>query len=404
MLRSTLRVIVAAVAFTVVACADRPPTGPSVPAADVVPVGNGAHNIVSSVWKDSVIGTIAQNAQYGLFMPRTWNGDIVYYAHGFVAPQFPTDLPTNDIAPLRDALGSMGYAVAYSSFRENGYAVADGIQRTKQLKGMFTSRFSRPKRSFLIGHSLGGQIVQALAEEHGAQYDGALAFCGVVGGSRMETQYIGQLRTMFDFFYPGVLPGNTLAMPAITDVNSQIIYPALGAIQANPGGFGALASIDQTALAGRNANEMVSTLLRVLALHALEANDLVERTHGHPLFDNSATVYTSAIVPVPVMGAVNAGIARYAATPDALNWLAHNYQPSGRLTIPMVTVHKRFDWLVPFAHEAAYRDIVTAAGNAGLLRQRTVDDYGHCEFSGATTFSAFVELVTWVSTGVAPAP
>lgn len=192
-------------------------------------------------------------------------------------------------------------------------------------------------------------------------------------------------------------------MPAIADVNAQIVGPALGAIQGNPNGFGALASIDQTALAGLNANEMVTTLLRVLGLHALEANDLVERTHGHPLFDNSGTTYTSAALPAPVLAAVNGGVARYESTPDARNWLAHNYEPTGRLRIPMVTLHKRHDWLVPSAQDAAYARIVAAAGNSGMLRQRTVDDYGHCEFSGQATIGAFLEMVTWVNTEVTPA-
>lgn len=399
MYRSTVALAVLVAGAAVTACSDTAPTRPiSTGAVRAVSTAN-----VAGIWADSVVGATAGDAQYGLFMPQAWNGDIVYYAHGFVAPQRPADLPTNDIAPLRDAFGSMGFAVAYSSFRETGYAISDGIRRTKQLKGMFTSRYSRPTRSFLVGHSLGGQVVQALAEEHGNQYDGALAMCGVVGGTKMETQYIGQLRTAFDFFYPGVLPGNTISMPAISDPNAQIVFPALTAIQTNPNGFGAIASIQQTALAGRNSNEMVSTLLRVLALHSLEANDLVERTHNHPLFDNSTTVYTSPVLPAPVMAAVNGGITRYTATQDALNWLEHYYQPSGQLSIPMVTVHKRYDWLVPFAQEAAYAQIVANAGNSGKLRQRAVDDYGHCEFSGATTVGAFLELVTWVTTGVAPA-
>jgi pimeloyl-ACP methyl ester carboxylesterase len=397
-IRSTVVPIAAVAAMLLSACNDvqvptRPRTGPT---QEAVPIDGAAR--IAGIWRDSVIGTIASNNQYGLFVPSNWNGDVVYYAHGFVAPQLPTDLP-DEIAPLRDAFGSFGYAVAYSSFRENGYAVKDGIQRTKQLRGMFTSRFGNPKRGFLVGHSLGGQIVQAIAEEHGNQYDGALALCGLVGGTKMETQYIGQVRTMFDFFYPGVLPGNTTSMPVITDPNAQIVLPAMTAIQTNPNGFGALVSIDQTAVAGRNSNEMVGTVLRLLALHSLEANDLLARTHGHTLFDNSSTVYTSGIVPAPVMGAVNGGIARYTATPDAANWLEHNYQPSGQLSIPMVTLHKRHDWLVPFAQEAAYAQVVAAAGNSSKLRQRVVEDYGHCEFSGQQTLGAFLELVTWVQSG-----
>ena len=404
MYRFTPHLMGVALAAALAACNDLPTRAVAPTAFRSVDEGGLASDVIG-VWKDSVVGTASANAQYGLFMPRTWNGDVVYYAHGFVAPQLPVGLPSEDIAPLRDALGSMGYAVAYSSFSENGYDFADGVRRTHQLRGLFTSTFGKANRALLVGHSLGGQIVQALAEEHGAQYDGALSLCGVVGGTAMETQYIGQIRTVFDFFYSGVLPGSTLQMPAITDVNAQIVGPAYGAIAADGfQGFGAMTQLDQTPLAGRNFPEKLTTLLRVLALHSLEANDLLGRTHGHTLFDNAGTAYSSATLPGPVTGALNAYVTRYTATPDASQWLAHNYQPTGKLAIPMVTLHKRYDWLVPFAQEAAYRTIVANAGNSGKLRQRTADEYGHCDFSGAATLGSFLELVSWVKTGIAPAP
>ena len=404
MYRTIARLMVAGIAALFAACKDLAPTAPAALASSATPTAGAHADATVGIWQDSVIGVVAADAQYGLFLPRNWNGDVVYYAHGFVAPQLRVELPTNDVAPLRDAFGAMGYAVAYSSFSENGFAFADGVRRTHQLRGLFTSKYGAARRSLLVGHSLGGQIVQALAEGQPAQYDGALALCGLVGGTAMETQYIGQLRTVFDFFYPGVLPGNTIEMPAITNLDAQIIGPAYGAISANPTGFGAMAQLDQTPLAGRDATEMVTTLLRVLGLQALEANDLLGRTHGHTLFENSATPYSSATLPGFLLGALNAGVTRYTATPDATQWLAHNYQPTGKLRIPMLTLHKRFDWLVPFAQEAAYRQIVASAGKASLLRQRTVDDYGHCDFSGAATLTSFQELVTWVNTGSPPAP
>lgn len=388
-----------AITVLTMACSDSTPTAPAFRATAAAPA-----RITNGIWRDTIIGNTGPGSTYGLFMPNNWNGDVVYYAHGFVAPQLPVGLPSDDIAPLRDGLGQMGYAVAYSSFSENGYDFPDAAQRTHQLRGMFTSKFGNPKRAFLVGHSLGGQVVQSLAETYGKQYDGALSLCGLVGGTKMEVQYIGQLRTAFDFFYPGVLPGNTTEMPQISDVNGQIVYPALGAIQANPNGFGAMAQIAQTQMAGRDANEMVTTLLRILGLHALEANDFLGRTHGHTLFDNSTTQYVSPSLPGFVTDAMNAGITRYTATADATAWLNNNYQPTGRIQIPMVTLHLKHDWLVPFAQEAAYAQIVSAAGNSGNLRQRTADGYGHCDFTPQATVGSFLELVQWVTTGVAPAP
>lgn len=131
-------------------------------------------------------------------------------------------------------------------------------------------------------------------------------------------------------------------------------------------------------------------------------NDLLSRTHGHTLFDNSQTVYGSALYPAPYYAAVNQGITRYTETPDALAWLDHNYEPTGDLEIPMITVHKTRDRLVPYRHEAAYRARVIAAGASANLIQRSQDAFGHCDFGVSDMLSNFQDLVRWVDTGVKP--
>src|SRR5919201_2976278 len=106
------------------------------------------------------LGT-ANGAQYAMFMPRTWNGRLVLWAHGFVDPDAPIALPDvlpADVAPwlveLREALLGAGYAVAYSSYAENGWAVKDGAARTRELRGLFTARFGAPTRVYVMGRSL----------------------------------------------------------------------------------------------------------------------------------------------------------------------------------------------------------------------------------------------------------
>jgi pimeloyl-ACP methyl ester carboxylesterase len=65
-----------------------------------------------------------------------------------------------------------------------------------------------------MGHSLGATAVQMLAERFPGQYDGALAMCGFVGGGVPEVEYLGDVRVLFDAYFPGVLPGNVLTVPA----------------------------------------------------------------------------------------------------------------------------------------------------------------------------------------------
>lgn len=400
-----LRLSVALLALVIAgACSDQSPVAPTHTASTAARRDIGTSSLA---WANQITGTTADGAQYAIFVPASWNGDVVFYAHGVIPPQAPVILPApdqnwDDVASLRDALGQAGFAIAYSSFGENGYAIRDGIQRTHQLRGIFTSKVGRPNRSFLVGHSLGSQVVQALAETYPDQYNGALAMCGVLGGTKLQIDYVGHTRALFDVLYPGVLPGNAMSMPQSIDPVNQIQIPAFLAIQANPTPVGLIAFANQVQLAGNNPTEWVTSLLNALVYHALGVNDLLARTHGHILFDNSNTVYNSAVFPDAFYTGVNQAVMRFTAPPDAMAWLANNYEPTGDLRIPMITLHKTRDRLVPFRHEAAYLARVSAAGKTANLLQRSQDAYGHCELGLTDMMQSFNDLVGWATTGVKP--
>jgi pimeloyl-ACP methyl ester carboxylesterase len=399
------------VPFLIAACADNPTAPPS---QGITPHSASASEVADPLWSNQLSGLTADGSEYGIYVPRGWSGDVVFYAHGIIAPLAPVSLPGtgdwDDAGALRDALGRAGFAVAYSTYGENGYAVKEGAQRTHQLRGIFTSRIGQPRRSFLVGHSLGSQVVQQLAETYPGQYNGALAMCGVLGGTQLQTDYIAHTRTLFDYFYPGVLPGSTLDMPVvITDVVNQIQNPVLGAVLPNPGnpagnftGVALIAAEKHVQLAGRNPMEILTSLINALAYQAIGVNDLLARTHGHSLFDNSNTQYASLLYPDVAYAGANLGVARYTATSDALAWLDHNYEPTGQLAIPMLTLHKTQDRLVPFRHEAAYAARVAAAGASANLVQRSQDAFGHCDFAVDAVMTNFNDLVHWVDTGVRP--
>src|SRR5947209_5494603 len=187
-----------------------------------------------------VEGSIGPGALYALHVPENWNGDLVVYAHGYEEAPRAIELP--DIGYLRDPLLARGFAVAYSSFSANGYALKEGVQQTHQLRGLFVANFGKPRRTFVVGQSLGGIIGLKLVEKYPQQYAGALLGCGVVGGTRHEIGYIANVRVLFDYFYPGVLPGTLLSVPPGTDFNA-LIPRIVAAITANPSGAGAMARI-----------------------------------------------------------------------------------------------------------------------------------------------------------------
>ena len=404
------RHIALALGLILAGCSEQSPTSPSAPPTRsvVVPQALRANlSSSSSVWSRQITGETGPGALYAFFVPTMWNGDVVYYAHGIVDAALPISLPTGDGFPdVRDALGALGYAVAYSSFSENGWAVKDGAESTHQLRGLFSENVGKPNRSFLMGTSMGGLVAQNLAEKYSKQYDGTLAMCAPLGGAVDEVNYIANVRVLFDALYPGVLPGNVLNVPAGIDLNTQVLGPALGAVMANPTGLGIIARIKQTPLAGNDGTELVTSLLYALAYDVRGIDDFLGRTNGKSMFDNSGTIYAAAaagLLDEGTLAAVNASAGRFTATKSAIKFLEKYYVPDGELGAPTITLHTTRDPLVPFFHEAEFARLVTQQRDTGRLLQRSVDRYGHCAFSTTEMVDAFQSLSGWVTTGQTPA-
>ena len=409
--------LVAGALLVLGACTDRAPaiTSPAVVTSSGSPAGNVISESSTDLWARIVTGETGPGSTYQLYLPRQWNGTAVYYAHGIRDVLEPLSLKNQDnLVAIRDQLGQRGFAVAYSSFDENGYAEKDGAQRTHQLRGLLASQFGQPSRNLLVGHSLGGLIVLDLAERFSNQYDGVAALCGVAGGTQAEFDHMVTTRLLFDMFYPGVLPGTFNQIPTGLVITPAMQGQIVAAITANPLGLAIIASVAQANLQFNPASpqaqaQMVQSLITALSFHARGADNVLSLMNGFP-FDNSETVYTASsipLIPAPLLAgalaSINANVPRMSGDPSALNYTARNFTPSGALQIPTITMHNRWDPLVPFFHEPMLTGRVTAAGANGLLVQRTKFEYGHCNFTIPEQIQAITDLATWVETGVKPA-
>jgi len=305
-------------------------------------------------------------------------------------------------------LAPQGFAVAFTSFSENGWAVKDGAQRTHQLLRIFTSKFGPPAQVFIAGASLGGLITIKLVEQYPDAFVGALPVCAVAGGSRLQFDYYGNTRDLFDFFYPGVLPGNAGSVPAGIDVNSAIVAPAIAAMTSNPTGAFEIAAIDQTPVPFANPPELLQSIATALGGNASSYSDFVPDFPAKPYFDNRNVTYTSAVLPAPLLAAINANVGRFDAAPSALNYMNQYYKPTGNLQVPMLMLSTLRDPIAPGFHQISYRNTVTAAGHSDLLVQRSVsgtnNGYGHCTFTPQELATAFSDLVGWVEFGIKPVP
>jgi len=397
-------------------CADSDNTIAGPGASPLPTARNFASEASSDLWASIVTGETGPGSSYQLYMPQQWNGSTVFYAHGIRDVLEPVSLRDQDgFQATRDQLGALGYAMAYSSFSENGFAVEDAARRTHQLRGLFASRFGQPERSFLVGHSLGALAIMQLAEQFPDQYDGVLPVCGVNGGTRAQLEYVVNVRALFDVFYPGLLPGTPDAPVPGYVIDAAKQQQIIGAVLANPAGMLLIASTAQTPLEFTTVPQMLESLLAALSYHARGADNVLSFTNGKFPVGNVGVTYSprsnlpAALLPpatlAGLLGVANAQVARFDADPSAAVWAENHFTPSGALQIPTITLHNRWDRLVPFFHEGLFGQRVADAGATNLLVQRAnpLWGYGHCIIPTSAVVQAVTDLRTWVETGIKPA-
>lgn len=337
--------------------------------------------------------------------PVGWNGQLVIYAHGFVAPQTPLALPTQELAAFGGnstiaALMQSGFAFATTSFRKNGYAVEQGAEDINQLLRYFKKTFVAPgslKKTYIVGGSEGGLIATRLIEQFAQTYDGALSLCAPMGGATYQTKYLGDFRVVFDYFFPSVFRDEFKAfeVPALAYLNwgnfsTGYFQDITAALALNPSAASQLFNVTQVALNPQDlSGSALQAALSLLLYSIWETPDLLATAGGIP-YDNRLTFYLGSNNDF----ALNRGVERVASQADARSYLRHFYQPTGKLRRPLVSLHTAFDPLVPFNHELIYLGLTTLAGQHNNLTILPTASYGHCNFQPAEVLGAFSLLVT----------
>ncbi|MFN8506309.1 MAG: hypothetical protein U0547_01930 [Dehalococcoidia bacterium] len=345
-------------------------------------------------------GGTLDGARYVIEVPDSWNGELVLWAHGFAG--FDTVVAVDPPpAILRRTWIEQGYAWAASSYKENGYVPGIGADDTLALKGQFAKEVAAPKRTYIVGASMGGNVVALSLEHFPEAYDGGLAVCGALGGEEQ-----------IDYLLSWTLLGEAIAgvqVPIGTNV------PLLPALLSLSGKLGTATAPTDVGLQYLSAIRMLSGGPRPFFLEGFALQ--VTANFGYALADPGRTS-------LPFQAATNEGV-RYAIDPatgltaDALNAKVRRLAPvagardatahpdavptSGRISDPLLTLHNTGDLFVPISMEQSYLAKAKAAGTAGLLVQRAIRAAGHCQFSDAERLAAWNDLVAWVRDGKKPA-
>ena len=134
-----------------------------------------------------------------------WNGQLVVFAHGYVAFNEPLafyHLQLPDGTDIPTLVQGLGFAFATTSYRQNGLAILEGVDDIRELVAAFRVAVGTPGRTYLTGVSEGGAVTALLAERSPQLFTGALATCGPIGSFRYQVDYVGDFRVLFDYFFP----------------------------------------------------------------------------------------------------------------------------------------------------------------------------------------------------------
>ncbi|HVP47320.1 MAG TPA: hypothetical protein VMT32_12080, partial [Bryobacteraceae bacterium] len=141
-------------------------------------------------------------AEYVLCLPQPaascYNGDMILFAHGYVAPGSPpeawqTQLTLPDGTTLPSLVNGLGFGFAASSFSKDGLAILQGIQDTKALTNVITGLHIPVHKYFVTGASEGG-LIATKSVESDPTYGGGLAVCGPIGSFQKQINYFGDVR------------------------------------------------------------------------------------------------------------------------------------------------------------------------------------------------------------------
>jgi pimeloyl-ACP methyl ester carboxylesterase len=337
-------------------------------------------------------GTLAATgALYRVCFPASWNGDLVVYAHGYVAADAPLAVPDDQIEgqPIAQVVNGQGYAYAATSYRANGLVADEAVDDVAQLVDEVRRRFTPdPARTFVVGVSEGGLVAALAAERRPDLFSAALAACGPVGDFAGQIDYLGDFRVLFDYFFPDVIPGGPVTVPDTVRAQwSSVFAPKVAAaLQADDQATLELLTVSGAPHDTQDLPFAATTVLGILWYDIFALPDAKLRLGGQP-YDNVGRVFQGSSDD----DALNAGVVRVAADPAARAGLGA-FETTGALTVPVGTLHTTGDPVVPAAQETSYAGKVSAHGAAGLLEQQTPDRYGHCTFTGLEVLQAFTAV------------
>jgi hypothetical protein len=403
--------------------------------------------------KVACTGTL-DGAAYAILMPKTWNGTLLVYSHGYreAQPAPPDFAPVETAAEPAPGWSSgqhqvgqdlldKGYALAGSAYRTNGWAVSDGVAAAEQLHTFFVDKVGKPDRTIVWGDSLGGLITELVAEKDSSWVSGAVPLCGVLAGPNKNLDLaLDVAYAIKTLIYPPLkLTGYTSyneavanwegAAKAIVAAGSDVKngVPKILMVAAITDAPNQTMSFDGSTITSQ-VEAYAESVLTALGYGTFGRYDIEQRVGGNPSqnVDSNYSTRVSASE-ATLIDTINPGATqrmltaladgtRVAADATARAKLAATGTPTGDIMVPTLTMHTRADPLVLVQNESVFAQEVAAQSvhHADLVQIYTAAPTtypekpgapygaGHCNFT-ETSRVAVVDLMDqWLRDGVYP--
>jgi alpha-beta hydrolase superfamily lysophospholipase len=359
------------------------------------------------------LGKDSAGAFYWIAMPAPWNKQLVVHAHGGPDLGAPDAKGSADDLTRWNIWTRMGFAVVASTYHQGGVAVRSAAEDVERSRQLFIAQFGQPERTILHGQSWGAGVAARTAELFGARdaqgrvpYDAVLLTSGVLGGASLSYDFRMDLRVVYQAVcgdhpradepqYPlwqGLPVGAKLTRAQLADRVDACTGVRKPAATRSPEQAQRLATI----LAAVKVPER--TLIAHLNWGTWHFQDIVtKRTNGANPFTTMGVIYAGGAV-------LNDKVARYAADSLAVATLSADADPTGRIAVPVLTMHAIDDPTAFVELESTFRRTMERAGRSKALVQLFTQDSEHSYSSDAQYVSAIRALLAWVEQGTVPTP
>jgi hypothetical protein len=344
-------------------------------------------------------------ADYAIEVPENWRGGLVVYAHGI---QYGPGRGAVGSPPIAGHIIDSGHAWIASGYGTREYRPHVGVQDLLALRELFVKEIGPPRWSIIYGQSMGGHIVVASLELHSGIYQGGFAECGLVDGISIADYLLAY--TAAAELISGVPLLDAPDRDTFTRILNERVVPALGI----PGSYTAR---------GRQFDSVVKYLMGAdqqghdlpLRLQGLQRRYLPNMQWRNPDVEKEDRPGARALSTAHIKYRIDPGLglseadlnARVRRLSPAKDGRSPSVNPvyaerTGKLTVPLITLHETGDAWVPLSLEQSYRRRTIAAGTSDLLVQRVFRAGSHCGFYAETRERTFDDLVAWVERGVKP--